>query len=224
MSKEVGGTIRIMIADDHAILREGLISLLSSEQHLEVVAQATDGREAIRIAGEAKPDVLLMDLSMPNTNGSEAIKAIKRRHDSIKIIALTVHRTEEYVRATLDAGADGYVLKDDSRQELLSAVRCVLEDKHYLSAAVTGKVLTGYLNGGSKKVSSAPSWTELTTREREVLKLVAEHYKTREIAEILSISPKTVEKHRGSLMKRLDLHCASALTAYAIENGLASAL
>lgn len=220
MNNRTIGKRRLMIVDDHAILREGLKSLLSSEADLEVVAEATDGREAIQRAAEFKPDVVLMDLTMPNTNGSEAINAIKRRHPEVKIIALTVHRTEEYVRATLDAGADGYVLKDDTRQELLSAVRSVLQGQCYLSPAITGKVLNGYLSGGQKQTQTVPSWDGLTSREREVLKLVAEHKKNREIAEMLSLSPKTVEKHRASLMKKLDLHSASAITAYAIENGL----
>lgn len=215
----IAGKNRLLIAEDHAILREGLRALLASEPDLEVVGEATDGQEAIRFANHHKPDIILMDLSMPNANGTEAIRAIKKRHAGTKIIALTVHRTEEYVRATFDAGADGYVLKDDTRQELLSAIRYVLKGESYLSPALVGQVVTGYL-GRSRDGSSTPSWDSLTSRERQIMKLIAEDYKNREIAEYLSLSLKTVEKHRSNLMKKLDLHSAAAVTAYAIENGL----
>jgi two-component system, NarL family, response regulator NreC len=210
---------RIVIAEDHTILREGLKSLLSLNPELAVVGEAQDGREAVRIAAELKPDLVLMDLSMPRMNGIEAIKEIKRQHPEIKIIVFTVYKTEEYVLASLQAGADGYILKEANYAEFLVAIKNVLMGKHYLSPEISGKVIEGYLKG---QHDHAPLtvWDTLTSREREILKLVGEGYKNREIADDLCISMKTVEKHRENLMKKLDLHTASALTSYAIEKGL----
>ena len=156
---------------------------------------------------------------MPRMTGMDAIREIKKRYPQTKIIALTVHKTEEYLRTTLQAGADGYVLKDATHDELMMAIESVLKGKTYLSPGVSGKVIEGYLEG---KESQIPASTLglLSQREREVLKLIAEGYKNKEIATDLCISLKTVEKHRANLMKKLDLHNAAALTAYAIEQGL----
>jgi len=161
----------------------------------------------------------MMDLSMPRMTGMDAIREIKKRYPATKIVALTVHKTEEYLRTTLQAGADGYVLKDATHAELLLAINNVLKGKTYLSPGVSEKVIEGYLEG---KESQIPSSTLglLSPREREVLKLIAEGYKNKEIAADLCISLKTVEKHRANLMKKLDLHNAATLTAYAIEQGL----
>lgn len=212
---------KIVIAEDHTILREGLKALLLSSTELEVVGEAEDGREAVKLASELAPDLILMDLSMPRMNGIEAIKEIKKRRPDIKILVLTVYKTEEYVLASLQAGADGYILKEANHSEFLLAIKNVLMGKHYLSPEISGKVIEGYLKG---KQEHAPVtvWETLTSREREILKLVEEGYKNREIADDLFISLKTVEKHRENLMKKLDLHTASALTAYAIEKGLVS--
>lgn len=210
---------RILLAEDHTILREGLRALLAREPDLTVVAEARTGREAIIGAGEHKPNLIIMDLSMPNTNGTEAIKDVKRRYPEIKIIALTIHKADEYIRATLKAGADGYVLKDDTHEELLVAIRSVLKGKTYLSPSICQSVVSEYLDG-SLYSESCSSWDTLTHREREVIKLVAEGYKNKEIAAYLSLSEKTIEKHRSNLMKKLDLHSASQLTAYAIKNGI----
>jgi len=210
---------RIVIAEDHTILREGLKALLSLNTELVVVGEAQDGREAVRIASELKPDLLLMDLSMPRMNGIEAIKEIKKQHPEIKIIVFTVYKTEEYVLASLQAGADGYILKEANYAEFLVAIKNVLMGRHYLSPEISGKVIEGYLKG-QQNHAPVTVWDTLTSREREILKLVGEGYKNREIADDLCISMKTVEKHRENLMKKLDLHTASALTSYAIEKGL----
>lgn len=212
---------RIVIAEDHTILREGLLSLLSSEPEFEVVGEAGDGRDAIRLAEKLDPDLILMDLSMPNMNGMDAIREIKKRLPEIKIIALTVHKTEEYILATLQAGANGYVLKDATHAELMIAIKGVLSGKTFLSPGVSEKVIDGYLEG-RKGLKTQSSWDTLSPREREVLKLIAEGKKNREIAEFLYLSLKTVEKHRSNLMKKLDLHNAAALTAFAIEKGIVS--
>lgn len=217
MKKQYG----VVIAEDHTILREGLRALLSSQQDLKVVGEAQDGREAIRCVQNAAPDVILMDLSMPRMNGLDAIREIKKTNPGTKIIALTVHKTEEYVLATLQAGADGYVLKDATHSELVMAIMNVLGGNRYLSPGVSEKVIDGYLKGrGALKSQSA--WDTLTQREREILKLIAEGYKNKDIADYLCISLKTVEKHRTNLMNKLDLHNVAALTALAIDKGLIS--
>lgn len=210
---------RILIADDHAMIREGIRAILEDEEDLEVVGEAVDGQEAINNANLFHPSIILMDLNMPHINGAEAIRTIKRRHPKVKIIVLTVHKAEEFVRSTLDAGADAYILKDDTRLELISAIRHVQNGRSYLSPCVSSMVVTGYL-GRNAPSSQQASWEILTTREREVMKLVAEGFKNRQIGSYLSISLKTVEKHRSNLMKKLDLHSASAITAYAIDNNL----
>ncbi len=209
---------RVVIVDDHTIMRDGLQALLSSEADFEVVGTVSDGKAAIRAASELKPDVIMMDLTMPRTGGIEAIAHIKRQHPEIKIVALTFHKEDKYIHATLEAGADAYVLKDDSRTELFTALNSVLHGKSYLSPSICNRVVAGYLAGGESG-SEQPSWEILTHRERQVIKLIAEGNRTKEIAAYLSLSPKTVEKHRTNLMRKLDLHSVSAVTAYAIQNG-----
>ncbi len=210
---------RLVIAEDHTILREGLKALLASRPDLEVVGEATDGREAVRCAEELHPDLMLLDLSMPRSNGLEALKEIKRLSPLTKVLVLTVHKTEDYVFTALQAGADGYALKDSTSAELIQAVRSLLSGERYLSPAIATTVVSGYL-GSIDGISLRPGFNDLSNREREVLKLIAEGYRTKDIAVYLCISPKTVEKHRANLMDRLKLHTVSALTAYAIEKGL----
>ncbi|MGD8992317.1 MAG: response regulator transcription factor [Desulfobacterales bacterium] len=211
--------IRIVLVEDHTILREGLRALLSADPKFEIVGEAEDGREAVRRVDKLTPDLVVMDLSMPRMTGMDAIREIKRRHPATKIIALTVHKAEEYLRTTLQAGANGYVLKDATHVELLLAIQNVLKGKTYLSPSVSNTVIEGYLEGKENQIPS-PGLGLLSPREREVLKLIAEGYKNKEIAADLFISMKTVEKHRANLMKKLDLHNAAALTTFAIEQGL----
>lgn len=215
----MGKKIRIVLAEDHTILREGLRALLSADPKFQIVGEAADGREAVRSVEKLGPDLVMMDLSMPRMTGMDAIREIKKRYPETKVIALTVHKTEEYLRTTLQAGADAYVLKDATHDELLMAIENVLEGKTFLSPGVSEKVIEGYLAGQGTRMSNSVSEL-LSQREREVLKLIAEGYKNKEIADDLCISLKTVEKHRANLMKKLDLHNAAALTAYAIEQGL----
>lgn len=210
---------RIVIAEDSTILREGLRALLSSHPVFEIIGEAEDGLEAIRSVEKLMPDLVLMDLSMPRMNGMEAIQEIKKRCPQTRILALTVHRTEEHILAALQAGADGYALKDSTHAELVAAIQNVLRGKPYLSPGISEKVIEGYLDG-KKSARMVSSWETLTQREREVLKLIAEGYKNKEIANYLCISVKTVEKHRANLMEKLNLHNASALTALAMEKGL----
>ncbi len=210
---------RIVIAEDHTILREGLKALLSSDPDFDVVGEAEDGRAAIRCTEKLKPDIVLMDLTMPKMHGIEAIREIRRITPETKVLVLTVHKNEEYIIATFEAGADGYVLKDASHSELVSAIKTVLKSKRYISPAISENVIRGYLEGKrSQRVPS--SWDTLTLRERQILKLIAEGYRNKEIADMLCISAKTAEKHRANLMRKLDLHSVSALTAFAMEKGL----
>jgi DNA-binding NarL/FixJ family response regulator len=208
--------VKIIIAEDHTILRAGLRALLSTQKEFEVIGEAGDGREAIRVADKLEPDLMLIDLSMPKLNGMEAIHEIKRRNPQIKVIALTVHKNEEYILAALEAGANGYVLKDASQGELFMAIQYVMTGKKYLSPSISEKIVEVFLE--NRKVGKEFSaWDTVTSREKEILKLIAEGYKNKDIADHLFISIKTVEKHRSNLMKKLDLHNTAALTTYAIE-------
>jgi DNA-binding NarL/FixJ family response regulator len=214
----MAGPKRIMLIEDHTLLRAGLCALLTQEEDFEVAGEFDNARDAIRSIASLSPDLVMMDLSMPGMNGIEAINEIKQRFPSLRILVLTLHRAEEYIHESLRAGADGYILKDASHDELRIAIRSVLNGKTYLSPDVSAKVVTGYL--GKNKESASTPWSTLTHREREVLKLVAEGHPNRYVAEFLSLSIKTVEKHRSNLMRKLNLHNASMLTAYAIEKGL----
>jgi len=210
---------RIVIAEDHTILRAGLRALLAAQEDVEVIAEAGDGREAVRITDKHVPDLLLIDLSMPKLNGMEAIREIKNRHPQIKVIVLTVHKNDEYIVASLDAGADGYILKDASQNELVLAIEYVMNGKVFLSPGISDKVVSGYLEQqkGKKKTTLLDI---LTRRELEILKMIAEGHKNKDIAAQLFISLKTVEKHRSNLMQKLDLRNTAALTAYAIDKGI----
>jgi two-component system response regulator NreC len=212
---------RIFIAEDHTILREGLKVLLSGNPDFEIVGEAADGLEAISGIEKFSPDLILIDLSMPRMDGIESIREIKKRQSATKIIALTVHKTEEYVLATLKAGADGYILKDSTHSDLIAAIKSVLNGKRYLSPGISKLVIEGYLEG-KETLKTKSSWETLTQRERGILKLIGEGYKNKQIADFLCISPKTVEKHRSNLMSKLNLHSTSALTAFALEKGLIS--
>ena len=193
--------------------------MLSSDPDLEIVGEAQDGQEAIRCVDKLKPTLVLMDLSMPRMSGMDAIKEIKKRSPETKILVLTVHKNEEYILATLQAGADGYALKDSTHAELGIAIKNVLSGNYYISPGIAGRVIGGYLEG-RKPLKPTSTLDTLTQRERGILKMIAEGYKNKEIADYLCISVKTVEKHRANLMQKLDLHSVSALTAFAMERGL----
>jgi DNA-binding NarL/FixJ family response regulator len=215
----MGKKKKIIIAEDQTLVRQGLRSLLSSEAELKVVAEAENGIDAIRCATKHKPDLILLDLAMPKLSGISALKEIKRQFPKTKILALTLHTSEEYIIEAFESGVDGYCLKNDTHAELLSAINSILSGKIYLSPTISDKVLKGYLEKGRKNIPDT-SLEKLTQREKEVLKLVGESYTSPEIGDILCISAKTVDKHRSNIMNKLNLHTASALTAYAIEKGL----
>ncbi len=212
-------TYHIVIAEDHRILREGLRSMLSSTNDFQIVGEADNGLEAIKCVDELKPDLLMIDLSMPKMNGLDAISEIKKRNPDTRVMVLTIHKEEEYIYESLKAGADGYLLKDATREELLLAVKIVLNGKTYISPEVSDKLVNGYLTG-RKSTEVETSFERLTQREKQILKLIAEGNKNKKIGDYLYISVKTVEKHRANLMKKLDLHNASELTAFAIKKGM----
>lgn len=207
--------IRVLIADDHTILREGLRKLLSEESDIEVVGEAADGNEAIRKAEELKPDVVLLDLAMPGLNGIAAAKRLRASPNPTKVLILTVHQEEEYVYETLRAGASGYVLKDAAAPELVQAIRQAAKGEVYLSPDVSRLVVKEEGRAEIKTVSQ-----ELTNREREICKLLAEGHTVPEIATMIGISRKTVDVHKTRLMKKLDIHNRAELVRYAIQNKL----
>jgi len=210
-----------MIMDDHAMFRAGIRALLETQDNLQIIGEASDGLEGLHQAVRLQPELIISDLSMPNLNGTEAIPAIKKRLPEVKILVVTVHKVEEYIHAALRAGADGYILKDDSQDDLITAIQQVLAGKTYLSPSICKDVVHGYLNPAAGNTTQLkPGRDSLTQREMQVLKLIAEGNKNKQIAALLSISTKTVEKHRSNLMKKLDLHDISSITAYAIKNGI----
>lgn len=212
---------RVLIVEDHTLLRAGLRALLSQDTDIDIVGEADNGRDAVRMVATAAPDLVLTDLSMPGMNGIESIVDIKRRYPGVRVLVLTIHKSDEYIFEAMRAGADGYILKDASHDELRIAIRSVLNGKTYLSPDISAKVINGYLDT-DKTSGPVSAWDTLTHREREVLKLVAEGHPNKFIADYFCLSIKTVEKHRSNLMKKLNLHNASMMTAYAIERGLVS--
>lgn len=206
--------IRVLIADDHGIVRAGLRSLLEAEADMEVVGEATTGREAVEAACALQPDVVLMDIGMPGMSGLEATRELKKRAPAVRILTLTIQESEEYFFAMLKAGASGYILKESEPQELLSALRAVHQGGAFLSPAVAKVVLEGYVTPKTSQPAG------LTEREGEVLRLAAQGYTNRQIAESVYLSIKTVEKHRASMMDKLGLHGRQELIRYALRKGL----
>lgn len=207
--------IRILIADDHTLFRNGICALLEDEQDMVVVGEADNGRDAVRLACQLKPHVALMDIAMPLLNGLEATRQIKREHPEISVLVLTMYDHEEYFREMLQAGASGYIVKRAAAGELVSAIRAVYNGEAALSPTITRLLLEDYLSRDGRKEEDAPN--ALSSREREVLQLIAEGRTSREIAEILHLSVKTVQSHRTSLMQKLDLHDRGELIKYAIQ-------
>jgi DNA-binding NarL/FixJ family response regulator len=207
--------VRILLADDHTILRDGIRALLEDEPDMLVIGEAEDGRTAVKMACQLKPDLVLMDIAMPLLNGLEATRQIKRECPQVNVLILTMHENEEYIRQVLASGAMGYILKDAAARELLEAIHAVQRGEAVLSPAITRLVIENYLRWGDLQKEDNPHG--LTPREREVLQLIAEGYSTRQIAEILSISVKTVQAHRTNLMSKLDLHDRADLIKYAIQ-------
>jgi two-component system response regulator NreC len=211
--------IRILLADDHTILRAGLKMMLNAQPDMEVVGEAQDGRQSIHEAQRLQPDIVLMDITMPDMNGIEATKQIKRLLPDIKVLILTMHEHDEYVFQALRAGASGYMLKEAADTDLISALRVIQSGQFYLSPTAQSVMVGDYLQRvrtGEEK----DSYSSLTEREREILKLVAEGHTNNQIAERLVISPKTVDTHRTHIMDKLNLHSRAELVKYAMRRGL----
>ena len=209
--------MKILVADDHNLVRAGLTALIARLPDMEIVGEAADGRQALRMVRDLTPDLVLMDIAMPGLNGLEAAERIHGIHPQTKIIILSMHANEEYVAQALKAGASGYLLKDAATAELEMALKSVSMGQFYLSPAISRQVVDNYLHGGPTGIDV------LTPRQREILQLIAEGKSTREIAETLHLSVKTVETHRAQLMERLDIHDVAGLIRYALKKGLISA-
>jgi two-component system response regulator NreC len=207
--------LRILIADDHTLFREGVRKLLEDQPGIEVVGEASDGREAVRKVHTLRPDVVLMDIAMPSLNGLEATRQIKRDHPEVSVLVLTMYDHEEYFRQVLEAGASGYIIKRAATSDLVAAIFAVYNGEAVLSPSITRLLLEDYFRRESDKSETEPDL--LSPREREILQLIAEGNTSREIAEILSLSIKTVQSHRSSLMQKLDLHDRGDLIKYAIQ-------
>jgi two-component system response regulator NreC len=207
-------SLKILLADDHTIVRQGLKLILSAQPDLEVVGEAANGREAVELVQKLKPDVVLMDVAMPELNGIEATRRMMEVNSRVKILVLSMHKESVYVREILKAGARGYILKDAIDSELLNAVRSVARGDGYISPAVSGALLSDY-----RKDVTDPA-DLLTKREREVLQLIAEGKTNKEIATRLNLSVYTVDSHRGKIMEKLNLHSTGELVRFAIKNGL----
>jgi len=214
------GKIRTLLADDHTILRQGLRKILEVDPTLEVVGEAGDGREAVKRAEELKPDVVVMDISMPILNGLEATRQISKSLPKTRILILTVHENDQLAFEILQAGATGYLLKDAAGDELISAIKAVYRGDSYLSPSIAKRLITQYLDIARGKVATEDKFSLLTAREREILQLIAEGYSNKEIADLLYISEKTVKTHRENIMRKLDLHSVAELVKYALSRGI----
>ena len=212
--------IRVMLADDHSLFRAGIRVLLEGIEGVEIVGEARDGHEALRLVTEQRPDVLLLDVALPQLNGIEVTERLAREAPGTRVLMLSMFANEEYVLRSLRAGAAGYLLKDSTVLELESALRSVADGGSYLSPAVSGHVLAAYVRRVQDGVPPEPT---LTPRQREVLQLIAEGHGTKEIADRLCLSAKTVETHRAQLMERLGIRDVAGLVRYAIRAGIVSA-
>ena len=207
-------SLRILLADDHELLRQGLRTLIEDQSGWQVCGEATTGREAVTKARELKPDIVVMDFTMPELNGMEATRQIRAALPRTEVLLLTMHESEELVREVLAAGARGYVLKSDAGRVLVDALKALADQKPYFTSKISALVLEGYLNPITRENPA------LTPREREIVQLVAEGRSTKELADRLGISPKTAETHRTNIMRKLNVHSVSEVVRYAIRNKL----
>jgi DNA-binding NarL/FixJ family response regulator len=211
-------SIKILIADDHKMVREGLKTLLDKQVGMKVVGEASNGIQAVRLALELNPEVVIMDITMPDLNGIEATRRINAKKPGIKVIALSMHSDRRFMEEVLKNGASGYLLKDSAFDELAVAIRTVSKNQTYLSSQLADLVLKDYVSQLSRREPNA--YSKLTPREREVLQMLAEGHTTKQVSIRLHVSIKTVETHRKQLMDKLDIHSIAGLTKYAIREGI----
>ena len=210
-------TVRILLADDHILVRAGIRALLMSIEGAEIVAEADNGRDAIALAQQHRPDVAILDISMKELNGIDALVRIKADQPSVRVLMLSMHTTEDFVRRALKAGADGYIVKDSAPLELKLGIEAVMRGESYISPRVSRQLLSGLTGGGTPTESSMEA---LTPRQREILQMIAEGRSTKEIAFTLEVSAKTVESHRAALMERLGIRDVAGLVIFAVRHGL----
>ncbi|HZT76269.1 MAG TPA: response regulator transcription factor [Vicinamibacterales bacterium] len=213
--------VRILLGDDHTLVRQGFRKILEERPDWEIVAEASDGREAVRLASEIEPDVAVLDITMPLLNGIEATRQIVRRHPSTHVLILSMHSAEAYIIQALKAGALGYLLKDSADAELMRGVAAVAAGKSFFSPAVAKVMLDDYVRHMAEK-GLADRYESLSEREREIFQLVAEGHSNKAIAELLSVSPATVETHRAHILQKLDVHNTAELVLYAVRRGVIS--
>ena len=212
--------VRILIADDHELVRRGLRATLEERPGWEVVGEAGDGEEAIRLSLKLRPDLLVLDVNMPKQNGLEVARALQERAPKIRVLVLTVHDSAQIVREIMQAGAKGYLLKSEAGKDLPTAVETVMQDQPFLTPSVTNIVLDTFLKSAPKPTSPETPPVPLSTRENEVIKLLAQGHSNKDVARQLGISVKTVDTHRTNLMRKIGLHSITELVRYAIRNGL----
>ncbi len=213
-------TLQILVADDHEIVRRGLISLLKVRPEWKICGEAQDGREAVEKAKALRPDVIILDIGMPNLNGLEAARQILHHDPNAKVLILTISDADEVVRCVLNAGARGFVLKSDAARDLLAAVEALQSNKTFFTSKVADLVLGGYLGRSQTSRSGEVTLPSLTPREREVVQLLAEGKSSKEVASHLNLSVKTAETHRSNIMRKLNLHSVSELVLYAVKNNM----
>lgn len=210
--------LRLLLADDHEIVRKGLRSVLEAQRDCEVVGEAADGRQAIALVKELSPDIVILDISMPLLNGLEATRQILKIRPQTKVLILTMHESDPLIRDVLDAGARGYILKTDAGRDLVSAVESLRRNKTFFTSRVSQMILDGFLKGDSRPADSETGGIRLTPRQREIVQLLAEGKSSKEVAVALDLSVKTAETHRANIMRKLDCHSVSEVVRYAIRN------
>jgi DNA-binding NarL/FixJ family response regulator len=216
-------TLKLLLADDHEIVRQGLRSMLEAQRDCHIVGEAADGRQAVTMTKELNPDVVILDIGMPSLNGLEATRQILKMRPQTKVLILTMHESDSVIREVLDAGARGYILKTDAGRDLVSAVESLRRNKTFFTSRVSQMILDGFLKGDPRPQDSSSGVVRLTPRQREIVQLLAEGKSSKEVAVALNLSVKTAETHRANIMRKLDCHSVSEVVRYAIRNKIIEA-